>query len=93
VLPSSELPAGGSPPEGSLHGRPLLRPYPRLEALEIKRLAARRHNTTYCYDFPSVFENALRDIWCAPLALPRGAPHGVAASPDHRCSVPTARPA
>jgi acetyl-CoA carboxylase/biotin carboxylase 1 len=55
-----------SPSDCTLHGRRLLQPYPALEPLQIKRLAARRHNTTYCYDFPTVFENALRDIWWAP---------------------------
>lgn len=35
------------------------------QPLQKNRLTARRHNTTYCYDFPSVFENALRGIWAA----------------------------
>eukprot|EP00878_Enallax_costatus_P025579 GHUV01027381.1.p1 GENE.GHUV01027381.1~~GHUV01027381.1.p1 ORF type:complete len:167 (-),score=48.87 GHUV01027381.1:207-707(-) len=39
-----------------------------LQALQQKRLAARRHSTTYCYDFPSVFENALRGAWAARAA-------------------------
>lgn len=50
---------------GELAGRPLLTPYPPLERLQQKRLAARRHAVTYAYDYPSVFENALRDIWAA----------------------------
>lgn len=39
-----------------------------VQDLQQKRLAARRHNTTYCYDFPSVFENALRSAWAARAA-------------------------
>ena len=63
--PASEQGAPGA--DCSLHGRRLLEPYPRLEPLQLKRLAARRHATTYCYDFPTVFENALRDIWWVDL--------------------------
>ena len=57
---------------------PISSPYPPLEALQQKRLAARRHKTTYCYDFPSVFSNALRQAWLAraiagePGDVPRG---------------------
>ncbi|GLI66556.1 hypothetical protein VaNZ11_010441, partial [Volvox africanus] len=43
-------------------------PYPPLEPLQQKRLAARRHNVTYVYDFPAVFEAALRDLWAARAA-------------------------
>lgn len=53
----------------SLAGIPVLRPYPQLEPLQQKRLAARRHNTTYCYDFPALFENALRDMWSERAAV------------------------
>ena len=30
-----------------------------------RRLQARRHNTTYCYDFPAVFQDALLALWAA----------------------------
>eukprot|EP00798_Chlamydomonas_sp_ICE-L_P004931 gene4932-34702_t len=43
-------------------------PYPTLEPLQRKRLIARRHSVTYCYDFPGVFENALREIWAERAA-------------------------
>lgn len=43
--------------------------------LQVKRLSARRFNTTYCYDFPSVFENALRSTWAARAAA--GEPQSV----------------
>ncbi|KAF6253758.1 carboxyl transferase domain-containing protein [Scenedesmus sp. NREL 46B-D3] len=67
--------AGLMPPPTGLHGTSLLAPYQRLENLQVKRLSARRFNTTYCYDFPSVFENALRSTWAARAAA--GEPQSV----------------
>ena len=64
---------------GPLDGQPILAAYPPLEGLQQKRLAARRHKTTYAYDFPSVFGNALRELWTAravagePGTAPKGA--------------------
>ncbi|KAK9799384.1 hypothetical protein WJX73_008409 [Symbiochloris irregularis] len=55
--------AGPSERAGPLHGQDIVAPYPPLERLQQKRLAARRHKTTFCYDFPSVFQNALRSAW------------------------------
>ena len=52
-----------SQPPGALHGCPVLQPYEALSALQQKRLMARRHGTTYCYDFPTVFANALKELW------------------------------
>jgi len=60
---------------GALDGTAVTAPYPPLEVLQQKRLAARRHKTTYCYDFPAVFENALREIWGARATA--GEPHAV----------------
>lgn len=48
---------------GILDRHRVLEPYGPLELLQQKRLAARHHKTTYAYDFPAVFENALREIW------------------------------
>lgn len=51
---------------------------PPLEDLQCKRLAARRHKTTYVYDYPSVFANALKGMWIRrietgePAQLPKG---------------------
>lgn len=40
---------------GPLNGMPVTAPYPPLDALDKKRLLARKSNsTTYCYDFPLV---------------------------------------
>lgn len=51
--------------------------YGQLQTLQQKRLAARRHKTSYCYDFPAVFASALRGVWEAH-AKATGAvqPHG-----------------
>ncbi|MEW5311712.1 MAG: hypothetical protein WDW38_003401 [Sanguina aurantia] len=51
-----------------LHGLPILSGYPPLALLQRKRLAARRHSVTYAYDFPTVFGNALREVWAARAA-------------------------
>ena len=48
---------------GAFDQTPLVAPYPPLEELQQKRLAARRHKTTFAYDFPNVFGNALRKVW------------------------------
>ena len=61
-----------------LGGTPIMAPYAPLQALQQKRLSARRHKTTYCYDFTSVFGTALRDIWTSraltgePGTMPQG---------------------
>ncbi|KAL4859471.1 Acetyl-CoA carboxylase 1 [Chlorella vulgaris] len=60
---------------GPSHGQAVLAPYSPLESLQQKRLAARRHRTTYCYDFPAVFEDALRTLWAARAAA--GEPNAV----------------
>ena len=54
---------GSHSSSGAYDGTPILAGYPPLEQLQQKRLAARRHKTTFAYDFPSVFGNALRKIW------------------------------
>ncbi|XP_052203206.1 acetyl-CoA carboxylase 1-like [Diospyros lotus] len=46
-----------------LHGVPVNAQYKPLEALDRKRLLARKANTTYCYDFPLAFETALQKSW------------------------------
>lgn len=53
---------------GELNGQPVMKPYGSLDLLQQKRLEASRHQTTYCYDFPKVFGNALREIWAARAA-------------------------
>lgn len=65
---TSELVYLSTAPPAPLHLSPVLSRYPPLEGLQQKRLAARRHKTTFCYDFPAVFENALRQTWAARAA-------------------------
>lgn len=69
-LPHTSLPPFNTalPPTPPPRPQPVLAPYAPLEPLQQKRLSARRHKTTYCYDFPAVFENALREIWAARAA-------------------------
>nr|QEG99472.1 cytosolic acetyl-CoA carboxylase 2 [Lolium rigidum] len=48
---------------GPLHGIALHEPYKRLAPIDMKRSAARKNETTYCYDFPLAFETALKKLW------------------------------
>eukprot|EP00899_Mesostigma_viride_P017896 jgi/Mesvir1/26107/Mv06825-RA.1 len=52
-----------APPRGALHSVPLDAPYPPLDGLEWRRWETRTHGTTFCYDFPGVFEKALEKMW------------------------------
>ncbi|KAL6777494.1 BCC3 [Auxenochlorella protothecoides x Auxenochlorella symbiontica] len=65
---------------GALDGARVLEPHAPLEALQQRRLTARRHRTTYAYDFPAVFENALRMAWLERAAAGEAAGPG----PDGR---------
>ncbi|KAG2305142.1 hypothetical protein Bca52824_033793 [Brassica carinata] len=49
--------------KGPLHGTMINDQYKPLGHLDRHRLAARRSNTTYCYDFPLAFETALEQLW------------------------------
>jgi len=49
--------------KGPLHGTQINDQYKPLGYLDRQRLAARRSNTTYCYDFPLAFETALEQLW------------------------------
>ncbi|XP_010513439.2 PREDICTED: acetyl-CoA carboxylase 1-like [Camelina sativa] len=51
--------------KGPLHETPINGQYKPLNHLDRKRLAARRSNTTYCYDFPLSFETALEMLWAS----------------------------
>lgn len=48
---------------GPLHGVSLTSLYQPLNVIDQKRLAARKNNTTYCYDFPLAFATALKRSW------------------------------
>ncbi|XP_022141483.1 acetyl-CoA carboxylase 1-like [Momordica charantia] len=49
--------------QAPLHGVPVSAQHQPLGVLDLKRLSARRSNTTYCYDFPLAFETALEKSW------------------------------
>ncbi|KAG2549530.1 hypothetical protein PVAP13_9KG357200 [Panicum virgatum] len=61
---------------GPLHGVALNEPYKPLDAIDLKRYAARKNETTYCYDFPLAFETALKRSW-------KSSNYGVTESNDH----------
>lgn len=48
---------------GSMHMRPISTPYPTKEWLQPKRQKAHSMGTTYVYDFPELFRQALSDQW------------------------------
>uniref|UniRef100_A0A0D6R0K3 Uncharacterized protein n=1 Tax=Araucaria cunninghamii TaxID=56994 RepID=A0A0D6R0K3_ARACU len=52
---------------GPLHGVSVSAWHQSLNIVERKRLIARRNNTTYCYDFPLVFETSLEHLWTVAL--------------------------
>ncbi|KAG7648582.1 Biotin carboxylase-like N-terminal domain [Arabidopsis thaliana x Arabidopsis arenosa] len=51
--------------KGPLHETPISDQYKPLGYLDRQRLAARRSNTTYCYDFPLAFGTALELLWAS----------------------------
>lgn len=50
-------------PQGERSGHIFHEPYAMLSPTEQKRRIAQQHSTTYCYDFPFVFANALKKLW------------------------------
>jgi hypothetical protein len=55
-------------PSSWTHGAPVLERFAPLQPLQQRRLRARRHATTYCYDFPALVEDAVRAAWQAQPA-------------------------
>ena len=49
--------------KGPLSGKPVDHPYLPLDSIPRKRLDARLQDTTYCYDIPALFENAVSIAW------------------------------
>jgi hypothetical protein len=67
-------------PKGPLSGKPVDHPYLPLDSIPRKRLDARLQDTTYCYDIPAIFENAVAVAWkrvseSIPKALQPAAPY------------------
>ncbi|KAB7507632.1 Acetyl-CoA carboxylase [Armadillidium nasatum] len=52
---------GGS--QGPLHGLPISTPYMTKDYLQLKRFQAQTNGTTYVYDFPEMFKQALERQW------------------------------
>jgi acetyl-CoA carboxylase/biotin carboxylase 1 len=48
---------------GNMHLRPISTPYPTKEWLQPKRYKAHLMGTTYCYDFPELFRQAIASRW------------------------------
>lgn len=57
-----------TPTAGPLDGVALHEPYKPLDAIDLKRYAARKNETTYCYDFPLAFETALKKSWKSSIS-------------------------
>jgi acetyl-CoA carboxylase / biotin carboxylase 1 len=56
------------PATGAMHLRPITSPYPTKEWLQPKRYKAHIMGTTYVYDFPELFSQAVRQQWQAVRA-------------------------
>ncbi|TIA89702.1 hypothetical protein E3P79_02793 [Wallemia ichthyophaga] len=54
-------------PQGAHHLQPVNAPYPTKEWLQPKRYKAHVIGTTYVYDFPDLFRQALRNVWATAL--------------------------
>lgn len=54
-------------PQGAHHLQPVNAPYPTKEWLQPKRFKAHVIGTTYVYDFPDLFRQALRNVWATAL--------------------------
>lgn len=52
---------GGQP--GNMHLRPVLAPYPTKEWLQLRRYEANLKGTTFAYDFPELFREAITMEW------------------------------
>lgn len=65
--------------QGPLHGLPISTPYMTKDYLQLKRFQAQKNGTTYVYDFPEMFRQALerewekhlkeRGVWCGLCVL------------------------
>lgn len=49
--------------QGPLHGLPISTPYMTKDYLQLKRFQAQTNGTTYVYDFPEMFRQALERVW------------------------------
>ncbi|KAH8862498.1 Acetyl-CoA carboxylase [Schistosoma japonicum] len=52
-----------SSPNGRLNGHPAVTAHENKDFFEVKRFQARKFNTTYVYDYPALFAQALTGVW------------------------------
>uniref|UniRef100_A0A8C5JWY7 acetyl-CoA carboxylase n=1 Tax=Jaculus jaculus TaxID=51337 RepID=A0A8C5JWY7_JACJA len=57
--------------QGSLHGMLINTPYVTKDLLQAKRFQAQSLGTTYVYDFPEMFRQALFKLWQSPDKYPK----------------------
>uniref|UniRef100_H0V3L2 acetyl-CoA carboxylase n=1 Tax=Cavia porcellus TaxID=10141 RepID=H0V3L2_CAVPO len=57
--------------QGSLHGMLINTPYVTKDLLQAKRFQAQSLGTTYVYDFPEMFRQALFKLWGSPDKYPK----------------------
>ncbi|GAB1290027.1 Acetyl-CoA carboxylase 2 [Apodemus speciosus] len=57
--------------QGSLHGMLINTPYVTKDLLQAKRFQAQSLGTTYVYDFPEMFRQALFKLWGSPEKYPK----------------------
>ena len=62
------MPIEGLLTGGPLDGKEVSAPYPPVDQLELRRLMAKGKDTTYCYDFLTLFEEAIRHSWATYMA-------------------------
>jgi hypothetical protein len=67
------IPLEGLLSPGPLEGKELSTPYPPVDQLELRRLMAKSKDTTFCYDFLTLFEEALRSSWASYAATEQDA--------------------
>lgn len=60
--------------QGARHLQPVNHPYPTKEWLQPKRFKAHVVGTTYVYDFPDLFRQAIRRAWAAAAATSSSGP-------------------
>eukprot|EP01094_Clydonella_sp_ATCC50884_P002538 TRINITY_DN11939_c0_g1_i1.p1 TRINITY_DN11939_c0_g1~~TRINITY_DN11939_c0_g1_i1.p1 ORF type:complete len:2190 (+),score=948.83 TRINITY_DN11939_c0_g1_i1:693-6572(+) len=72
---------------GPMNALPVLTPYPVVSKLEKRRLRARNLDTTYCYDFPTLFRISIEHMWAQYKKSSEGVLGGVPKQPQNVLDV------
>lgn len=64
TIDGAEILVSSSRPLGPLHGQPTYRLHDPKQSIQPKRYRAHLLGTTYVYDFPALFQEALKQEWC-----------------------------